>query len=195
MSVVPTTLQKSSYRHHFTIKEYYQLAESGIFNDKSRVELIKGEIIDMSPIGTHHSGWTMHLLNRIFLQLMPHEVYVDMQNPIRLQDDTEPEPDLTVLAPRELPYFEAHPTAKDVLLLIEVADSSLEYDRDTKIPIYAENGIPECWLFDVKKNELTIYRQPSSKGYREIYHPRLDESITLSAMPDISIDLKTLFQH
>jgi Uma2 family endonuclease len=194
MSVVPRTSQKLSCRHHFTVKEYYQLGESGIFNEKSKVELIKGEIIDMSPIGTQHSGWTMHL-NRIFSQLIPHNVYINVQNPIHLSDDTEPEPDLTVLAPRELPYFEAHPTAEDVLLLIEVADTSLEYDRDIKIPIYAENGIPECWLFDIKKNDLTIYRQPSSKGYREIYHPRLDEHVTLFAMPEISIDLTTLFQH
>jgi Uma2 family endonuclease len=186
--------EQQPHRHRFSVQEYYQLAEAGIFNEDSRVELIEGEIIDMPPIGALHSGWTTRL-NGFFARLVPTTIGIQVQNPIHLDDGNEPQPDLALLAPREQSYLEAHPRAEDVLLLIEVADSSLGYDHDVKIPLYGRHGVAESWLFDAQNHSLIIYRHPSENGYREIYRPRMDERIALSALPDVTVDLEAAFRR
>ncbi len=186
--------EKQTYTpHHFTVDEYYQMAKSGgVFTEDSRVELVEGEVIDMVPIGSKHADW-VNRLSRYFGRVLPDEVIVNVQNPVRLSDISEPEPDLSLLAPRKLPYAEAHPSAEDVLLVIEVANSSLEYDRDHKAPLYARYGIPEYWLIDIKANQLTIFSEPSDDGFRSIYRPKLDEVIALKSVEGVDIELGELF--
>jgi Uma2 family endonuclease len=154
-------------QHKFTVKEYYRLAEAGIFHEDSRVELIQGEIIDMPPIGSQHAGWVDRLA-QLFFRLTRGETLVRVQNPLRLDEHSEPQPDLALLRPRELPYTEAHPSPQDVLLLIEVADSSARYEHERKIPLYARHGVAEVWLFDLTSRQLEIYLEPSEDGYRKL---------------------------
>jgi Uma2 family endonuclease len=186
--------EQQPQRHRFSVQEYYQLAEAGIFDEDSSVELIEGEIIDMPPIGALHSGWTTRL-NGFFARLVPAMIGVQVQSPIHLDEGNEPQPDLVLLAPRKQSYFEAHPRAEDVLLLIEVADSSLTYDQDVKIPLYGRHGVAESWLFDAQNHSLTIYRHPTESGYREIYRPHMDERIGLSALPGVTVDLAVAFKR
>lgn len=190
----PALMDKPYTPHRFTVKEYYQMAETtGIFDCANKMELIEGEIVDMvSPIGSKHADW-VDRLSYYFIRELPDGVVVRNQNPIHLDNMTEPEPDLVLAAPRKQPYSEAHPSATDVLLLIEVADSSLAYDRDIKAPLYARHGIAEYWLIDIESNVLTIYREPSNEGYRSTYRPPLDEVVTLPLLNDVSVDLSRLF--
>jgi len=196
MTIAVPSLQPERYphRHRFTVQEYYQLAEAGVLGEGHHVELIEGELIDMPPIGTVHAGWVGRLTG-FFARKIPQDVAIHVQNPLYLDDNNEPEPDLTLLAPREQSYLDAHPGAKDVLLLIEVADSFLAYDRDEKIPLYARQGVIESWLFDATNHALTIYRKPADSGYREIYRPRMDEHIALVALPEVIVDLAVAFKR
>ena len=129
----------------FTVDEYYLMAEVGILKPAERVELIEGEIIVMPPIGPEHA-WDVDRLNEILVSRAAGRYYVRNQNPVRLGDDTEPEPDVALLRRRPEGYRAAHPSPADVLLVIEVADSSLEYDRNIKAHIYGRSGVPETWV-------------------------------------------------
>jgi len=188
-----TSVDKQYTPHRFTVKEYYQMAETGgVFDINSKTELIEGEVVDMVPIGCKHADWVNHL-SRFFSKLVPDDVVIGNQNPIHLSDISEPQPDLALLAPREKPYSEAHPNPDDVLLLIEVADSSLLYDCDYKAALYAQHGISEYWVIDIEGNELIVFRDPSENGYRSTYRPELDEIIALQFLDDIRVDLSKLF--
>lgn len=146
----------------------------------------------MAPIGSQHADWVDRLV-RLFVKNLPDDYRVRPQNPVYLDESNEPEPDIALLKPRQQPYREAHPRPEDVLLIIEVADSSLEYDRDVKLPLYAKHAIPEVWLIDVVANRLEIYRQPQQGDYRVHLKPMRDETVTLFAMEETAIDLRQLF--
>lgn len=179
--------------YHLTVQDYYRMSEVGIFGPHERVELMEGEIIAMSPIGSLHAAW-VNQLARLFIQKTSDEITVHIQNPIRLGDDTEPEPDLALLSPREKPYRKAHPTSKDILLIVEVAESSLVYDRDRKVPLYARYGIPEVWLVDLNSSQLTIYLEPSQDGYRKILRPARSECVSPALLPEVKVEFGTLFK-
>ena len=142
----------------------------------------------MAPIGCLHAGWVDRLA-RLFFNQTGDEITVRVQNPLHLSHFSEPEPDLALLRPRATPYTEAHPTPEDVLLLVEVADTSIGYDRDRKIPLYARYAIPEVWLLDLNKPELTIYLAPSASGYRTIQRPEKTAAISPSRLPGVSLTL------
>lgn len=129
----------------FTVREYNLMAESGILQESDRLELIEGEIVEMSPVGTSHAT-CVRRLNRLFNRLPEERVLVDVQNPIELSDRTEPQPDVVLLEPRSDYYQGKHPTASAVLLLVEVSDSTVDFDRNVKMPIYARSQIQEVWL-------------------------------------------------
>lgn len=148
----------------FTVAEYYQMAEAGILAPEDRVELIEGEIIAMSPIGSRHAG-CVNRLTQLFSEKVSGLAIVSVQNPIRLSDSTEPEPDLALLRPRADFYAQAHPQPADVLLVVEVADHSLAYDRAIKVPLYARAGIPETWVIDLDTETVFVYQQPGAPGY------------------------------
>ncbi|MCB0522110.1 MAG: Uma2 family endonuclease [Lewinellaceae bacterium] len=147
-----------------TVSEYHKMAEAGILNEDDRVELIHGEIIEMSPIGSRHSGHVKRIL-KLLVQLLDDKATIGVQDPIVIDDFSEPEPDLSILEFREDFYEKEHPRPHQVFLIIEVADSSLYYDRTTKLPIYAEAGIPECWIVNIEDEQIEIHKTPSQGDY------------------------------
>jgi len=152
-------------RRQFTAAEYDRMIETGILQEDERVELIDGDILEMSPIGSRHAA-CVNRLNALLIQHAGQQAIVSVQNPIRLGTYSEPEPDIAVLKPDSEYYAYAHPTAADILLLIEVAETSLEYDREVKIPRYAAVGIPEVWLLDLRHQVVVVYTQPHNNTYQ-----------------------------
>jgi len=150
-------------RHLISVDAFHRMGETGILGPRDRVELIDGEIIDMSPIGVLHAAIVARLASYFSQRLGPMGV-VWCQNPLRLDDISEPEPDIAILRPRADFYMTAHPGAADVLLVIEVADTSLAYDLGTKVPLYARHGIPEVWVIDAATRQTRVFRRPVSSG-------------------------------
>jgi hypothetical protein len=174
----------------FSVTDYHKMAEVGILKPDARVELIRGEIIKMSPIKSAHAGMVNFLLEYLIINL--HKKYTVIgQNPIQIDEFSEPEPDIAIAAYREDRYRSTHPTATDVLLIIEVADSSLEYDRTVKKMLYAESGIPEYWIVNLTKNQVEVFMQPLDRDYevQEVYSA--NERI---ACLELEIELKELFR-
>ncbi|XSG84354.1 MAG: Uma2 family endonuclease, partial [Methylohalobius sp. ZOD2] len=153
-------------RHRISVEEYRRMGEAGIFSEDDRVELIEGEIFDMTPIGHQHAG-LVNRLNRLLVMAAGGRAVVSVQNPLRLSEQSEPQPDLALLKPRADDYQGAAATATDVLLVVEVADTSRDYDRTVKIPLYAQHDIPEAWLIDLPGKVVEVYRDPSPDGYRD----------------------------
>lgn len=178
-------------RHRITVDEYYRMAEVGLLAPDARVELIEGEIIDMAPIGTDHAS-VVNRLNRLLVMAVGERGIVQIQGPARLDRYSEPEPDVAVFAPREDFYRHVRPTLAETLLVIEVSDSTLRYDRDVKVPLYARHGIPEVWVVDLQHGELRIYRSPEGERF-------VDETVTrepgitdLRALPGVQVDLSAI---
>jgi len=186
------TAQDLLYRHRLTISDYHRMGEVGILHEDARVELIDGELIDRAPIGSRHAG-TVLQLSRVLIFAVGGRAYVSTQNPVLLGEHSEPQPDIALLRPRDDFYKSTHPRPDDVLLIVEVADASLRYDREIKIPLYARHGIPEVWLVDVENAQFSIFLTPGGQGYQDI---RLRASLTAvapSLLPDIFLDLSGLF--
>lgn len=179
-------------RRRFNTTEYYQMLEAGILNEDDRVELIEGEIIEMNPIGNRHIA-CVNRLNALLNQNAGHVAIVSVQNPIHLSGHADPQPDLALLRPREDFYAHALPTPADVLLLIEVADSSVEYDRKVKVPLYAEADIPEVWLVVLPKGLIEVYRQPISGAYQEIRQAKRGESIVAGFVHNLTLSVDAVF--
>jgi Uma2 family endonuclease len=158
-------------RRTFTVGEYYKMAEAGILQEGDRVELIEGEILKMTPIGSRHTA-CVNKLNYLFAKLFGDEVMISVQNPLRLGDISEPEPDVALLVPRPDFYAERHPNARNALLVVEVADSSVVYDCEVKLPMYARAGLPEAWLVDLAQQQVLVHRNPTSQGYQEVHAKR-----------------------
>ena len=152
-------------RRRFTVQEYDQMVKAGVFGEDDRLELIEGEVVAMSPINSHHAG-RVNRLNKLLTRRLGDRVLVSVQNPVELPH-SEPQPDLALLRPRADDYAKSHPKPKDVLLLIEVADTSADYDRTVKIRLYARAGIPEVWLVDLTEKQVEVYRKPGASGYKE----------------------------
>ena len=153
-------------RRRFTIDEYHRMADAGVFTPDERVELLDGEIVEMSPIGCRHAG-IVDRLNMLFTRRLGRHVIVRVQNPIVLDDYSEPQPDLTILTARPDYYVGAHPRPADVLLAIEVMDSSASYDRSLKLPLYARKHVRELWLVDLPGDAVEVYCRPAPAGYRD----------------------------
>jgi Uma2 family endonuclease len=162
------------------------MSEVGIFSENDKVELINGEIIEMSPIGRRHAA-CVDRINRLFSNILGMKVIVRVQNPIILNNLSEPEPDIALLQPRADFYESGHPQPQDIFLLIEVADSSLEYDRDVKIPLYASSGITEVWLVDIYEQVIIVYRYPSENGYSDIQKLSRGEKMSIQAFSEINL--------
>ena len=154
-------------RRRFDVDAYYRMAEAGILSPKDRVELIDGEIIEMAPIGAPHGGKVDRLTSLVARIVADGQVIARVQGPLRLDRRNEPQPDLMLLRPRADFYETGHPSAADVLLLVEVADSSLAYDRGPKLALYARHGVPEVWVVDLVGRAVEICREPGPEGYAE----------------------------
>ncbi|HEY0512387.1 MAG TPA: Uma2 family endonuclease [Thermoanaerobaculia bacterium] len=167
-----------------TIDEFKRAWEDGAFPPDARLELIRGEIVEMTPIGNPHAGSVRRLTRGFSSRLSSHAV-VDVQNPISLgAQKSLPQPDLCLLRLREDFYSTSTPTPADVLLVVEVADSTLAYDRNVKIPLYAEAGIPEAWLVALSSDTIFAYRRPFRGKYQDVRAYRRGESISPEAFPD-----------
>lgn len=175
----------------FTTNEYEKMAEAGILDEDERVELIAGRILQMSPKGLGHAV-ASDRANRCLLTRLGGRAIVRNQNPIRLDDASEPEPDLVLAEPHEKEYADHHPTAAEVLLVLEVADSSLAYDRNAKSTLYSRAGIPQFLILNLKAREIEDYRDPEPDGYRTKETYRSDENFALLAFPDVSISVAEL---
>ena len=163
-------------RYRFSVSEYHQMVEAGVFGEDDRIELIEGEIVEMAPIGSRHAA-CVKKLNQLFASALGDRVIVSVQDPIGIAG-SEPEPDVALLRPRDHFYAEKHPGPEDVLLVVEVADSSFQYDREVKMPLYARFGIPEAWLVDLGNDEVVIYREPSSSGYGSVQTYGLEDEVS-----------------
>lgn len=179
-------------KHRINVDEYYRMAEVGLLARDARVELIQGEVIDMAPIGSRHAATVDALTQRLSGTLKQHAI-VGVQRPIRLSAHSEPQPDLVLLKPRADFYSTIHPTASDVLLLIEVSDTTLRYDRDIKVPLYARHGIPEVWLIDVSGKQGWCMRKPVEGSYTSLVELS-SGSINLAELPQVSIDLADILK-
>lgn len=175
-------------RHRLTREDYHRMGDAGILTEDDRVELIEGQLVDTAPIGTRHME-TVSRLTRLFISQTSDTVRV--QGPIQLSEHSEPEPDIAIVRARS--YAAAHPAPEDVLLLVEVADTSQVYDRSIKVPLYARHGIPEVWLIDLAQDRLEIYLGPGSDGYRQMIRPERAEMISPSRAPEVAVALSALW--
>lgn len=173
-------------RRRFTVDEYYRMAEADILGPDERVELLAGEIIKMAPIGSKHAGSVTRFAEEFFENL-GRRVTVRIQNPIRLAPGNEPEPDIVIAYRRDDGYAGEHPTPEDVILLIEVSDSSVGFDRRHKLPLYAIYGIPEVWLSDVNSRTIEVHDEPMAGGYARMRVYGSDEMLSPAAFPDVVI--------
>lgn len=170
-------------RHRLSVQAYRRMAEAGILAPDARTELIEGEILDMPPIGSRHAGTVKHLV-RLLQHAIDHAGVADapilqVQDPVVLDEHSMPQPDLALLRARPDFYKSAHPTAGDVLLIIEIADASLRYDTEVKLPLYARHGIAEVWVLDVDGQRLTRHREPGPGGYERGDAPDLATAIAI----------------
>ena len=167
------------------------MAEVGLIAPDARVELLEGVIIDMMPIGPLHGGAVKQLSNSLF-QPTDGRWVVSTQDPLHLGPKSEPVPDLMLLKPREDFYAASHPVAADVFLIVEVADSSLERDREDKLPIYAKAGIGEVWIVNLPEQQIEIYRDPNPAGYTTVQIARATDNVSPLALPEISFPVARL---
>ena len=175
----------------FTVAEYYRMAEVGILKPDERVELIEGKIIVMPPIGPEHAD-NVDEFNEVLARYAPSRYRVRIQNPVRLSNESEPEPDVALLRRRPEGYGAAHPTPADVLLVIEVAHSSLEYDRNIKAHIYGRSGVPETWVRNLPEDCIERFTEPGPEGYAQHTVHRLGETLTPVSMPDLELAVADL---
>ena len=179
-------------RRRFTVKEYHRMIEVGLLTKDDRVELLAGDIVEMAPIGDPHQS-TVDRINRLFGQALGDRVIVRVQGPVLLAAvESEVQPDLALLAPRTDFYRSRRPEPADVLLLVEVMDTSAARDRRVKLPLYAQAGIVETWLVDVNTNRLEVHRRPAPGGYEETRVLRRDEELTIEAFPDLVLNVADL---
>ena len=178
-------------RHKLTVDAYYRMTEVGILAWGERVELIDGEIIDMPAIGTGHAS-VVSRINRALVRACGDQAIVSVQNPVRLDEYNEPQPDFAVLRPRADFYAAQHPGPADVLLLVEVADTSLRYDRAVKLPIYALAGIPEYWIVNLRDRVIRSYRSPSGNRFTKEHAHAANETLQLAAAVGIAVQVGDL---
>jgi Uma2 family endonuclease len=179
-------------RKRFTLDEYHRMGEVGILHEDDRVELIEGEIVEMTPIGSRHAA-TVGRIHNVLARVLGERAIVWSQNPVILPHLVSvPQPDALVLAPRADGYARALPEPSDVRLLVEVADSSLAYDRGLKIPLYARAGVAEVWLVDVEARDITAHRAPGGRRYADVRSVRIDRRLAPLAFPDISVAVAEL---
>jgi Uma2 family endonuclease len=179
-------------RHRITVNEYHRMAEVGLLAPDARVELIEGEIIDMAPIGKEHTS-IVDQLTRLLVHAVGDDAIVRVQGSVRLSQFSEPEPDVVLLKPRPDFYRGEFATGADALLVIEVSDSTLRYDRDVKVPLFARHGVPEVWIVDVQGDRLLVYGALREQAYERETSIARPESMPPTALPGVAVDLSSVF--
>jgi Uma2 family endonuclease len=178
-------------KRSFNVDEYYRMAEVGLLSPDDRVELIEGEIVEMSPIGCTHAG-TVDRSSALLHRQLGDTVQVRVQSPVRLSDFSEPQPDIALLKPRKDFYSDSHPLPEDVLVVIEVADTSVNYDRNVKLPLYARAGIPEAWLMVLAKEVIEVHSQPRNGKYQKVQRLKRGKTLVSPTIPAFSCKVEDL---
>lgn len=168
--------------------EYDRLVELGMFQDE-KIELLRGVLVPMSPIGPPHSA-TIDRLNRLLVLAFEGRATVRCQNPFAALDDSEPEPDFSVVPLGD--YYRAHPERAE--LVIEIAESSLSRDRGVKLHIYAENGVPEYWIVNLVNRRIEVHTDPASQGYRTLRHVERGDTLAPARFPDVSFAVSDILR-
>jgi Uma2 family endonuclease len=181
-------------KHRFSVDDYYRMAETGVLKPDARVELLDGEIIDMSPIGPFHGGVNKYL-NMVFAAAAKGRWVMGIQDPVRLGDHSEPQPDLMLLRPVADCYRKQHPRPDDVFLLIEIADTSLATDREEKLPAYGQAGIKEVWIVNLVDEVVEVYREPHFTGYGSKAVLRAGDIAAPQAFPDLAVNVAELLKR
>lgn len=195
MSVAVATPPVALYeRFRLSCDRYHQMIERGILGEDERIELIEGELVTMSPIGSEHSG-VVDQLNEILVSQLARRAVVKVQGPIQLDDHSEPEPDVVLSKPRWDYYKRSLPQPADILLVIEVADSSLAYDRSVKMPLYARAGIAEAWIINLIDRWIEVYRDPSPAGYTTMLKILPGRAIAPQAFADVIVAVDDLLSE
>jgi Uma2 family endonuclease len=179
-------------RRLFTVDEYHRMAEVGILDPDERVELIEGEIVEMSPISPRHAGCVINA-TRLFFMRLGDRIVLSPQNPVVIRPLSEPQPDLLLLRPRDVSYSREHPTPEDVLLAVEVADTTVRFDRLVKSRLYARVGIEEFWLLLPGAGAVEVHRAPGSEGYTRVTRHGADQTVSLLALPDAAFLVSDFF--
>ena len=173
-------------RRPLTVTDYHRMGDAGILGAGDRVELIEGELVQMTPIGTDHFGAVNKLLY-ILGRAVGDQALVTVQNPVRLNHLSEPQPDCMLLRPRPDFYRRKFPEPADVLLLVEVAHSSVAYDRSVKLPLYGRDGIAEYWLVRLDTGVVEVYREPNAEGFGSMRSVRIGAALDIAALPGITV--------
>jgi len=178
-------------RYRFTVDQYHRMGKARIFHPDCRVELINGEIFEMSPIDPWHSG-IVNWLNHRFVTGLGTRAVVHVQNPTIVDRRSEPQPDLMLLTPRQDFYRTAHPTPAEALLVVEVANTSLAHDRRRKLPLYARTGVLEVWIVNRQADAIDVFRDPSPQGYRDQFRRGRGDDVSPAAFPDLHLSVDEL---
>ncbi|MDX6272678.1 MAG: hypothetical protein QOD28_3901 [Acidobacteriota bacterium] len=173
-------------KYYFSVAEFERMGEAGVFTKDARLELIEGEIIEMSPIGSRHAA-CVKFLNRFLNRTVGDIALISTQDPIRLNDFSEPQPDLALLRLRDDFYRDALPTPADVLLVIEVADTTLGYDRQVKVPLYAKAGVAEVWIINLTDELIEVYAEPESDAYQTVVNFRRGEEARAHSVANLVV--------
>jgi Uma2 family endonuclease len=181
-------------KHRFSVEDYYRMAETGVLRSDARVELLDGEIIDMSPIGPYHGVVTM-FLTEFFTAAAKRRWVSSVQIAVHLNDHSEPQPDFMLLKPPRHRYRNGHPQPKDVFLLVEISDTSLERDQEEKLPAYARSGIAEVWIVDLNEQVIEVYRQPRLAGYASKKVLSAGDMASPQMFPDVKVDVGELLKR
>ena len=174
-------------RHRFTVEEYHKMAEAGLLSEDDRVELIEGEVIEMAPIGSRHHACVMRLDELLRRPGVPGGYIVSVQGPVRLDEGNELQPDLALLRRRPDFYAGELPKPEVVLLIVEVSDTTLSYDRDVKLPRYARAGVPEVWIVDLEGRRIESHSAPSAEGYGDSREFGAGERARSRTVEDLSV--------
>jgi len=189
---VESSVEVELSRHRFTVAEYVRMAEVNILGEDSRVELMWGEVVEMSPIYIGHTS-TVKRLIRLLTRTLGDRIILGVQDPVQLSDDSLPQPDIAVLRPQDDFYSEQQPGPDDILLLIEVADSSLRYDRRVKSKLYGAAGITDYWIVNLPERQIEVYREPRLTGYRTVTIYAPGETLSSLAFPDLVLKVENIF--
>ena len=179
-------------RHKLDVGAYHRMAAADVFTPEDRVELIEGELIGMAPIGPDHAG-CVDELTRLVMRAYGDVAHVAVQNPVHIDRFNEPQPDVALARPRPDRYRASRPGPTDLLLVIEVAVSSLRFDRAVKLPIYARAGVPEVWIVDLVGRQVEVYRTPTGNGYAEMTTKGPADTVAPVLLPEIRLELATVF--
>ncbi len=178
-------------RKKFSVGQYHQMIESGILTDQDRIELIQGELIEMSPIGRQHAA-CVDRVTELLIRKLGQRAIVRVQNPIQLSDTSEPQPDFAILQRRSDFYAEGHPQPNDIFALVEVSDSTVEFDRTVKVPLYAQNYITEVWILDLSTTTVAIYQEPALNEYQQLQTFHSGQMLAFQAFPDTQFTVDQL---